>query len=217
MKKILVPAIALLLFLSAGTLSAQVAFGVKGSFNMFNLAFKDADGDKDQATMIPTFDAGVFAEFQVADEFYLRPELLFAQKGAKNEYALLDDITTRISYLELPINLLYKGPLSGGNVLVGFGPYFAYGVGGTVKSDNVSIDLEFVNDLEDANELTVYYKPFDMGAKVFAGYELAAGLQVMLNASLGIANMEPDYRGEKSDTSTKHVGFGLTLGYVFGK
>ncbi|KAF5047729.1 Outer membrane protein beta-barrel domain protein [anaerobic digester metagenome] len=212
MKKSAIYLIALLL-LSAGSLSAQTAFGVKGSFDLFNMTVKDDDGDRVETKMIPTFDAGVFAEIPVADEFYLRPELLFAQKGSR--YDNIIETTTRISYLELPINFLYKGALSGGNVLVGFGPYFALGVGGKVKSGNVSLDVKFKNDYTDADELAVYYKPFDMGAKVMAGYELSAGLQIILNASLGIAGIEPSFNGQKPDSSTKNVGFGLSLGYVF--
>lgn len=213
MKKILTSMIVLLMMASAGPLTAQTAFGIKGSFNLFNLAVKDADDDKIEMQMIPVFDAGVFAEIPVAEEFFLRPELLFAQKGGK--YDNIIETTTRISYLELPVNFLYKGALSGGNVLVGFGPYFALGVGGNAKSGNVSLDVKFKNDYTDADELAVYYKPFDMGANVMAGYELPAGFQVILNASLGIANIEPDINGKKPASSTKNMGFGLALGYVF--
>ena len=213
MKKILTSMIVLLMMASAGPLTAQTAFGIKGSFNLFNMAVKDADDDKIEMQMIPVFDAGVFAEIPVAEEFFLRPELLIAQKGGK--YDNIIETTTRISYLELPVNFLYKGALSGGNVLVGFGPYFALGVGGNAKSGNVSLDVKFKNDYTDADELAVYYKPVDMGAKVMAGYELPAGFQVILNASLGIANIEPDFNGLKPASSTKNMGFGLALGYVF--
>lgn len=54
--------------------------GVKGSFNMFNLSEEDLLGDKVKNKMILTFDAGVFLEIPLVPEFYIRPELLFAQK-----------------------------------------------------------------------------------------------------------------------------------------
>ena len=47
----------------------------------------------------------------------------------------------------------------------------------------------------DADKLAMYSEPFDMGAKVMAGYEMPEGLQVILNASLGIADIESSFNG----------------------
>jgi hypothetical protein len=38
--------------------------------------------------------------------------------------------TLKISYLELPLNFLYKPMLGKGHLLLGFGPYVAFGIGG---------------------------------------------------------------------------------------
>lgn len=214
MKKLMIPMIALLTMLSAGTLKAQTGFGVKGSFNMVNMLFKDANDKKLETDMIPGFDAGVFAEVKIADEFYLRPELLYTQKGNNYELPLIETKTT-VSYIELPVNFLYKGALSNGFVMVGFGPYFAYGIGGTAKTGSVSVDVKFANDYTDASGLAVYYRPFDMGGKVMAGYEMPFGLQVALNASLGMSNNVPKFNGKEPETTVKHMGFGLSLGYKF--
>jgi hypothetical protein len=38
-----------------------------------------------------------------------------------------------LSYLELPLNFVYKGLLGTGYVMVGFGPYVGYGIMGKAK------------------------------------------------------------------------------------
>ena len=187
-KLIIIPVMAALLFVAADSFAQ--GFGVKGSFNMFNLSEKDAQGDKVENKMLPVFDAGVFYEFGIAPEFYIRPELLFAQKGAKQE---LTEAKELISYLELPILFLYKGGLGDSHVLLGFGPYISYGI----------IGDHFKNDK---------YKPLDFGGKLMAGYEFKGGISASLNTSYGLTDIEND----DLDSSTKNVGFGLTLGYRFG-
>ncbi|HPT32110.1 MAG TPA: outer membrane beta-barrel protein, partial [Prolixibacteraceae bacterium] len=92
------------------------------------MAQKNASGTKVENTMIPKFDAGLFYEASIAPEFYLRPELNFAAKGAKMKGTSESKI--QVNYLEVPVMFLYKGALSGGNVMLGFGPYLGLGVGG---------------------------------------------------------------------------------------
>lgn len=190
MKKLISISFMLAMICVATTSFAQ-GFGVKGSLNFFNLAMKDINGDKIENKMIPTFDAGVFGEFAIADEFYIRPELLFANKGAKLEGT---DEKVSLGYLEVPVLFLYKGGLGSSKVLLGFGPYLAYGITGDYFKDDT-------------------FKPFDMGGKMMFGFEFGGGLSAALNASYGLM----DILEHESDASAKNVGFGLTLGYRFGK
>lgn len=192
---------------------AQVSFGVRGAVNMFNMTVKDNDDDKVSTQMTPAFNAGVFAELPLGPEFAIRPELNFAQKGFKNED--LDDAKTTLSYVELPVTFLYKGALSGGSVLVGFGPYVAMGIGGKVKNGTTA-DVKFKNDVSLA-EMTAnpYFKPLDAGAKVYAGYEFASGLGFTIESSLGLVNIMPEIGGNENGDA-KNVGFGLGVFYRFG-
>lgn len=215
MKKIKIVILMAALLFGTATTFAQ-GFGVKGSFNFFNLTQETTSGNKVDNNMMPTFDAGIFYELPVAPEFYIRPELLFAQKGAKNDNNLLD-FKARLSYLELPVLFLYKGGLGSNHVLLGFGPYMALGVGGKYDSNLLDVDIKFKNDISSATQLAAYYKPLDFGAQLMAGYELDMGLSFALNASLGLVNIEPKVAGQKLDSFTKNNGFGLTVGYRFSK
>jgi hypothetical protein len=200
------------LVLFSNSIIAQVSFGLRGAVNMFNMTVKDNDDDKITTQMAPAWNAGLFAEIPLSPEFYVRPELSFAQKGYKNEDA--NDTKTTLSYVELPVTLLYKGALSGGNVLVGFGPYIAMGIGGKVKNGGTST-VKFKNDITMQEAASnPYYKPLDAGAKVYAGYEFASGLSFTIESSLGLVNIMPEIGGNQNGDA-KNVGFGIGIGYKF--
>lgn len=207
-----------------GTGNTGMRFGILGGVNMQNLNGTDSNGDKLENDLLIGFHAGINVMIPIAPEFYFQPGLLFSTKGAKNEDVVLGTTlttTTNLSYIELPINFVYRGALGNGFVLVGFGPYAGYAIGGKVKVEGGSVavenDIEFKNVVETNDELLVpYYKAFDAGANVFAGYEMAQGLFVQLNAQLGLIKINPeDKRITDDQTSVKNTGFGLSLGYRF--
>ncbi|MBK6967525.1 MAG: PorT family protein [Bacteroidales bacterium] len=207
-----------------GTGTTGMRFGILGGVNMQNLNGTDSNGDKLENNLLIGFHAGVNVLIPIAPEFYFQPGLLFSTKGAKNEDVVLGTTlttTTNLSYIELPLNFVYRGALGNGFVLVGFGPYAGYAIGGKVKIEGGSVavenDIEFKNVVETSDDLLVpYYKAFDAGANVFAGYEMAAGLFFQLNAQLGLIKINPeDKRIIDDQTSVKNTGFGLSLGYRF--
>ncbi|MFA5419377.1 MAG: porin family protein [Bacteroidales bacterium] len=198
----------------------KTSFGLLGGINLQNLNTKDADGDKLDTDLIPGFHVGVNIQLPIAPEFYFQPGLLFSTKGAKHTGDSFTT-TTNISYIEMPLNLVYKAMLGRGYVMLGFGPYLGYGIGGKVKVEGgpvtIENDIEFKNVVEpDDDLLTPYYKAFDMGANIFAGYEMANGIFAQLNSQFGFLKINPeDKRIADNKTSIKNVGFGLSLGYRF--
>jgi hypothetical protein len=61
-----------------------------------------------------------------------------------------------------------------------------------------------------------YYKAFDAGANLFAGYEMGNGLFFQLNTQLGLVNINPEDKRITDDKSAyKNTGFGLSVGYRF--
>ncbi len=196
----------------------KMSFAVLGGVNYQNLTGKDFNGDKLSTTGIIGFHAGINAQIPIVNQFYFQPGLLFSTKGAE----ITDDgITGKIglSYIELPLNLVYKGPLGSGFVMIGFGPYAGYGINGkaTTGIGNVESDVEFKN-VVDANDplTTTYFKALDIGGNLFAGYEMTGGIFIQLNTQFGMINIHPeDNRFSGGETSRKNIGFGLSLGYRF--
>lgn len=210
-------------FVAIGSLQAQ-GFGIRGGLNLQNLNGKD-DGKSREMDLATRFHIGVDYQMEVAPDFYLAPGLLFSTKGAKTEdsrsvFGADFSSTTNISlnYLEVPINFIYKPELGAGKLIVAFGPYLAYGIGGKIKTENsVSSGGDSVTEKEEEDVNfgsgdEDHFKPFDMGANIGFGYELSGGLSLKLNAQLGLANIMID--GD-SDNSMKNTGFGLSVGYRF--
>jgi hypothetical protein len=200
---------------------ARITFGIRAGVNFQNFNGKDSDGDKLENDMIVGFHAGINVELPIAPDFVLQPGLLFSTKGTEITEEL-GSAKIAVSYIELPVNFIFKPVLGNGRLLLGFGPYVAYGIGGTAKSSIAGIDFEqdikFENDLSASQFLDddFYLRPFDVGANLLAGYEFAFGISFQLNAQLGLLKVNPDYDGNSDDdTSVKNTGFGFSVGYRF--
>jgi hypothetical protein len=194
--------------LLTGVLYAQskTTFGVRAGVNFQNLTGQDDEGNKLNNDLKMGFNAGVNAEIPVGIDFYLQPGLLFSTKGAQYDVAGVE-VKRSLSYLEVPVNFLYKPELGDGRLILGFGPYAAFAVGGKIKSGNTEIDMEFGNEVGET-------KAFDAGANLLAGYEFSNRFSFQLNAGLGLINMYNREPGD-SKTSLKNTGFGISVGYRF--
>ncbi|MCU0458842.1 MAG: PorT family protein [Bacteroidales bacterium] len=220
-----------ILVLSVTVLQGQVDFGIVAGPNFQNMVGKDGDGDKVTNGLLTGFHAGVTAAVPIATDFYFQTGLLFSQKGSRNNLGLLptkngsDDYytTTRVSYLDLPLHLLFRPAFGEGHILVGFGPYLAVGLGGKQTVDYEAIPameqkIKFKNQIstEEYWDLDhTYLRRFDAGADFFVGYELSMGLWFRLNAQLGLLNMMPDIEEWDNESILKNTGFGVSAGYNF--
>lgn len=211
------------LAIAQSTDKGKTSFAILGGVNLQNLTGKDNSGNKLTNDMLLGYHGGVNIQIPIAPEFYFQPGLLFTTKGAKNTYGSLTG-TYKLYYIELPLNLVYKGALGNGFVMVGFGPYVGYGIGGkaSIESGSATIenDIVFKNIVETGDPLLVaYVKAFDAGGNIFAGFEMAGGLFFQLNTQFGMLKINPEDNrvlAVYSDKlSVKNTGFGLSLGYRF--
>ena len=216
--------IALILLLSASFANAQekskVSLGILGGLNFQNLNGKDLGGDKLENDMLLGFHGGINVQIPIAPEFYFQPGIMYSSKGAKNTSGSITS-TTKLNYIEVPLNMVYKASLGKGFFMLGFGPYVSYGISGNVKTVSGSVtldrDIKFKSVVETGDNIfTPYYKAFDSGANIFVGYEMASGLFLQLDTEFGMLNINPEYKILSDDkSSTKNTGFGLSLGYRF--
>ncbi|MDP2890159.1 MAG: porin family protein [Bacteroidota bacterium] len=199
--------IVLILALSASFAIAQepgkMSFGILGGVNFQNLNGKISSGDKLENDMLMGFHGGVNVQIPIAPEFYFQPGLMFAVKGAKNTKTILGSEITdeiKLNYIEVPLNLVYKGALGSGFVMLGFGPYVAYGISGK----------EVIAGNSFSYEKGVDYNAFDAGANIFVGYEMSSGIFLQLDTQFGMLDIDPN-----ENNTAKNTGFGLSLGYRF--
>lgn len=212
--KTLVIAVTAILFSTAIYAQSATTFGIRAGVNFQNLNGDDAGGNKLENKLKTGFHAGVNAEIPVGIDFFVQPGVLFSTKGAKLENS---DDKVNLSYVEVPVNFIYKPELGDGRLILGFGPYAAFAVGGQFKPENGNdVDIEFENKITPAQALTGYYaKRFDAGANLLFGYEFANKLSVQLNAGLGLVDINTKVEGFDTDAKTKNTGFGVSLGYRF--
>ncbi len=200
--KTLFIAVAATLFSTAIFAQSKTTFGIRAGVNFQNLNGKDETGDKQDGKLKTGFNAGVNAEIPVGIDFYVQPGLLFSTKGAKAE---VGDGSINLSYLELPVSFIYKPELGTGRMVLGFGPYAAYAVGGKSKVGDVKTDIPFGDEPGE-------WKRFDAGANLLAGYEFSNKLSFQLNAGLGLLDIRKRDTDDSKST-LKNTGFGLSLGY----
>jgi len=174
------------LAIGQSTDKGTTSFAVLGGINFQNLNGKFINGDKLTYDMLLGFHLEVNAQIPVAPEFYFQPGLLFTTKGAK----YTSGSSAKLSYVELPLNFVYKTLVGNGNFMLGFGPYLGYAIK-TTGGD---------------------FKPFDAGGNIFAGYVLSGGLFFQLDTQFGMLDIND---GNPLYKSVRNTGFGLSLGYRF--
>jgi hypothetical protein len=198
--------------------TVPVSLGFRAGINFQNINGRDFFDDKLENKLVARFHAGVNAELMLAPEFYIQPGVLLSTKGMKEK---VTDSKFNISYIEIPVNLLYKPELGDGKLLLGFGPYIAFGVGGKEKRTNgndLTIQYEKSISAGQALSATPYFRRFDAGGNLLVGYELSNNLSVQLNAQLGLTNINPEIDGVSNDkTRYRNTGFGLSAGYRLGR
>lgn len=200
------------------------SLGIYGSMNYQNINGKDPSGNALKNSLVLRFNAGINYEIPIAPEFFLQPGIQFVTKGTKGSVSYTDNtgnhnITREIflSYVEIPVNMVFKPAFGTGHLVLGFGPYYGYAIGGKAKFSGAptpqdsKIQFEKSSPTSDANDL-LYFKRADMGANFFAGYELGNGINLLLNTQLGLININSK---TNSKMMNKNTGFGLTLGYRF--
>lgn len=218
--KILILLGLVLLTSSVGFAQSNIRIGVLVGANMQTLTGTDHEGKKLDNDMLLGYHVGLNLQIPLAPQFYLQPGLTFSTKGAKdNEDGFTS--TYRLSYIELPVNFVYKGALGTGYFMIGFGPYISYAVSGKVSIEGEGVsneyDIEFKNEVTDSDPfVTPYLRAMDAGGNIFIGYELSNGIFAQLNTQLGMLSINPeDKRIENDESSLKNTGFGLSLGFRF--
>lgn len=213
------------------TVSAQTKLGIRAGINLSGLHLTDEQGDKQETGMIPRFQIGLTVDIPIGSDFYLQPVALYSGKGFKQDGGWLaspdNEFKATASYVEVPVNLLYKPELGNGNLIVGTGPYVSYGTGGKWEADQGHIgigdimiephgDVIFKNDVADGEFGNYLYgKPWDYGVNFLAGYEFLQKISVQLNAQFGIANLKPAVGGTERDGKIKSIVYGISFGYRF--
>ncbi len=188
-------------FVFAQTIIAQqTRFGARGNLliSSFRVLQGTANGNFSSYT---GFSGGFFVDFPVSHSIHLQPAVEFAMKGSVSP----DLLKYSISYLEVPINVFWKGDLGNGKLYCGAGPYFAYALGGSVSRNGEEQSLKFGGTANDD------FEALDIGMNMHVGYEFDMGFTAGLKYDLGFTNIN----GVSSSVIVRNRGFALSVGYLF--
>jgi Outer membrane protein beta-barrel domain len=211
-------------FTATAQTKSKISFGIRAGAGYNNINGKNQNGDKLTFDMVPRFNGGLVLDIPLANQFSVQPAFLYTTKGAKaNDDFLGLPMSTEfnLSYLELPLNFVYKPTLGKGNLLLGFGPYLGYGIGGEVEylinGKTTTEKIEYTDEYTNINPYDArYFKPFDYGGNLLLGYQFAGGFNAQLNAQLGLAQIKAmNTLSPNSEVEFKNTSFGLSVGYMF--
>lgn len=156
--------------------TAQTKAGITAGANFSNAYIEDHNGEIKETQAIPGIRIGLTADIPVIGVVYIQPGLVYSRKGFKqksNWFSGIDnEFEVAVSYIEVPVNLLYKPQIGSGNLVIGAGAYAGYGLGGKWNTQtDVAIgdiiiknsgDAIFENDIKDGEFGNYLYgKPLD--------------------------------------------------------
>ncbi len=180
---------ALVAVFAMSSMNAQT-FGVKAGLNMANFTGSDVSGT---ASKIGA-NVGVFARFEISDEFTFQPELSFSMQGAQDKNN--SKLKINANYLNLPLMAKYE-------VAEGFRLVAGPQVGFLMSAK--ATDGDNSTDVKDG------YKSIDFGLGLGAEYELESGLFFDFRYNLGLTSLDDS----SANADVKNAVLQLGLGYSF--
>ncbi|MGI8893082.1 MAG: porin family protein [Bacteroidia bacterium] len=237
MKKLLL----ILLISGFSFTQAQVTIGIKTDYNLSRIAGDWEDLLEDYADFnLETFNielnfdpkfkggfnAGVYAEILISENFYLQPELMYSLKGVRFDdsfdfegefggfYADVNgdyEYRQSLHYLELPVFAKYKS--NGGFILFG-GPYIAYLlsakgeliIDATYTTNAFGFPFSGNQEIERPGLEKENFKKIDFGIAGGIGYEFPFGLGINARYVKGLINISEDLEDEMYTNSSMQFG-----------
>jgi Outer membrane protein beta-barrel domain len=197
-------------------LAQSINFGIKAGGNLSTLT-ESGDPYVTNNKNLTGFHAGVIADIEF-QRFSIQPGLFFIAKGATYPGKVVDNmghvinenLTIKLNYLQLPVNLLYKLHAAPGvKAYFGAGPYLGYGLSASAVYPDLNGPIGTYS-YRNISFGSAGYKNPDYGINFIAGLELKKRITIDLNYSLGLGNIL-----RSSDFEMKNRSLGLSVGYFF--
>ncbi|HMT53790.1 MAG TPA: porin family protein [Saprospiraceae bacterium] len=165
---------------------SNAQLGVRAGLNFSSYSVKGGGVSLNSDSQVG-FHFGLTNDFKLTDNITFRPGLLYSGKGGKLDF-LGESISTKLSYLDIPLSFVYNFSGSDSGFFAEVGPY-------------VSMLLAAKSGDEDVKDNT---KSLDLGLNVGLGYDLGAFI-VGANYGLGLANIAKNEDGDDSTTKNTNI------------
>ena len=227
MKKLIFLALSSFIFLVANAQKSRAI--LRGGLNLANVSITD-NGRIDDANTLTSFQAGIIGDINLAGFVSLQPGILITGKGTKTQDGSSSDANyfkaiTNPIYLEVPLNLVFKGPVGPDTkFFAGAGPYLAIGIAGKNKTEGKFLGASFSSEknIEWSNDdpTTLNYeegagfgimKRLDYGLNGTAAFETKNAV-FSVNYGLGLAKLQSGSNSSEDDKN-KHRVLSFTIGF----
>lgn len=226
MKRLFLPIVFSIAFIHVT--EAQVKWGIGGGLHQSAVIEKNSipGWDRDYKGFYSPrsgFHAGVFSEINLSKSgrWALQPALLYTNKGRNfsksfdSTKSFLNDTSMinaswKINYLDLPVNVIYRLPITSGiHLVAGVGPYLSYNLNNKTAYEliNASGERKNFDDILANGEAVNKYRRINWGVNASAGFDFNDRVLVTANYSRNISDFyTADYGG-----SFKHQVWGGTV------
>lgn len=175
--------------------SAPLQFGVRAGINLSNFGGSDIqlndNTELNDKMALMGYMAGLTVDYALTDIVYLQSGLDFTTKGAKYKAGLSGaeaSLRCNPMYLQLPVHVAAKIPVGNSlKVVLGGGPFVAYGIGGKVKGEGSMGEITIKGQEENFFDDNAFRR-FDCGVGINAGFEFG-NMSVGIGYDLGLANI----------------------------
>lgn len=212
------------IFFIPGQLKGQVSFGLNVGINQSWMQFRDPAGHSAEGSKpLTRLNADFLMHVPLVEGLYLVPGVRYITKGTNLTTGGDGEFTRRLEvhYLEIPVNLTYKVPVSFGRLTIGAGPYTAYGLNGNNRmqvynAGNIVSTTDYSVGFSSNVNKGIYpgtrLNRWDVGAQATAGIEFTNLLTLGVQYSRGIRNL--DLSG---NSTIRNNSVGVTLGLMLSR
>jgi len=201
MKKKLHLSLAIGLLLTVTAVQAQIKFGAKLGLNFPTMTL-DFGSDKNTPKTMIGYHLGAVAEFPLESYYVLQPGILLTTKGDKRNVSRYQS-TISTTYIEIPINVLYKIDLKVAKLFMFAGPYVAFGISGEKKYASWKDDIKW------GSKVDCDFKRVDYGVNIGAGIEVE-NIQIMVQYNVGLTNLSTKV---ERPAGTNYISASTEYGY----
>ncbi|WP_299286609.1 porin family protein [uncultured Mucilaginibacter sp.] len=214
--------LAVLALLGQQLCAQSVKFGATAGINFPTIsAYDNPTHSLDQSKAYSNIKLGFIAEKQWP-KLVLQSGLLLDGKGGKDIYINEETNTnrqkdSRLYYLQVPLNLLYRTQTKIGDLYFGGGVYAAYGLWGNYSLSGIIFDSD-VDESDKAqfgNDENSDYKRTDYGINLKAEIRLLHGIGFELNYEYGLRNIASPGIYDDANLKTRNKVIGLGVSYLF--
>ena len=190
----------------AALVQDQLNIGLKTGLTLANQNRVDHKDYYEQSTKAKAkVHFGLYADIKLSGNIYAQPGIGYTGKGAQHTSSYSGTQTDfKLSYIEAPLNIVYKYPLSFGKVYSGGGPVVSYAASGKIEQKGKS--KKMFGDTNDD------YERADLGFNLLAGVQFPSGFTGGISYQAGFVDI---YKHEAA--KIKNRTFNISVGYLLNR